>query len=79
MREAMKNEESDMAQLGQRLNKARTKLLQDFKTSINECIPSDIISAVTEEQDMGQEEKLKTNEDLERIVGELFELKLRIV
>ena len=77
MREAMKNDESDMTQLGQRLNTARTKLLQDLKTSINECIPSEVISAVTEEQDIGQENMRKANEDLERIIGELFELKLK--
>ena len=76
MREAMNNEEPDMAKLGRKLNVARSKLLQDLKTSLNELIPPEVISIVVAEKEVEEERVVKADQDLERIVGELFEMKL---
>ena len=76
MREAMKNEEPDMAELGRKLNVARSKLLQDLKTSLNELIPPEVISIVVAEKEVEEESVVKADQELEKIVGELFEMKL---
>merc|ERR1712150_91278 len=78
MRDAMKNEETNMAGLGHKLNSARTQLLNDLKTSISDHIPSDIISVLTDDQPDIPADKFKNaDEQLERIIGELFDLKLK--
>ena len=76
MREAMNNEEPDMDKLGRKLNVARSKLLQDLKTSLSEVIPPEVISIVVAEKEVEEERVVKADQDLEKIVGELFEMKL---
>ena len=78
MRESMKEENTNMAQLGQRLNVARAKLLEDLK-SPESHIPSDILTVLTGQQEAEEVRVVSANEELERVIAELFEFKLNSI
>ena len=79
MKDAMNNEEPDMAQLGQRLNSGRSKVLEALKSSINEHIPCDLMIVLTDQENREEKEIASANADLENIVEALYELKVKLV
>ena len=78
MRESMEEENTNMAQLGKRLNVARAKLLEDLK-SPESHIPSDILTVLTGQQEAEEVRVVSANEELERVIAELFEFKLNSI
>ena len=76
MKDAMKNEEPNMVELGQKLNTGRTKVLQDLKSSVDDYIPPDLISVLTDQGSIDEKERLRANEDLEKIVQGIYEMKI---
>ena len=79
MRESMEEENTNMAQLGKRLNVARAKLLEDLKKSPERHIPSDILTVLTGQQEAEEVKVVSANEELERVTAELFEFKLNSI
>jgi len=79
MRDAMNKEDPEMAQLGQRLNSGRTKVLEALKSSINDHIPYDLLSILTDQENREEKEISSADADLENIVEALYELKIKPV
>ena len=75
IKEAMKKDDPNISELGQRLNSSRTKVLQDLKRSMNEYISIDLYNRLTD-QNMNKEDNTAAQDDLEKVISSLFELKL---
>ena len=75
IKEAMKKDDPNISELGQRLNSSRTKVLQDLKKSMNEYISIDLYNRLTD-QNMNKEDNTAAQDDLEKVISSLFELKL---
>ena len=76
MKQAMKDEDPNIAQLGQRLNSSRTEVLKDLKQSMKELIPEDLLNRLSNQDRMNERGRSDAQEDLEKVVSDLFELKL---
>ena len=50
IKEAMKKDDPNISELGQRLNSSRTKVLQDLKRSMNEYISIDLYNRLTDQK-----------------------------
>ena len=76
MKQAMKDEDPNIAQLGQRLNSSRTEVLKDLKQSMKEHIPEDLLNRLTNQETINEGGNSDAQEDLEKVIYDLFELKL---
>ena len=76
MKQAMKDEDPNIAQLGQRLNSSRTEVLKDLKQSMKELIPEDLVNRLSNQDRMNERGRSDAQEDLEKVISDLFELKL---
>jgi len=75
IKQAMKEEDCNIAVLGQKMNSSRSEVLKDLKTSMNEYISEELIERLTNQQEM-DEDNTRAQKDLEKVISELFELKI---
>ena len=50
IKQAMKEEDSNIAVLGQKMNSSRIEVLKDLKTSMNEYISEELLERLTNQQ-----------------------------
>ena len=75
IKKAMEDEDCNIAVLGQKMNSSRSEVLKDLKTSMNEYISEELLERLTNQQEM-DEDNTNAHKDLEKIISELFELKI---
>ena len=71
----MEDEDCNIAVLGQKMNSSRSEVLKDLKTSMNEYISEELLERLTNQQEI-DEDNTNAHKDLEKIISELFELKI---
>ena len=71
----MREEDSNVGLLGQKLNTTRTELLKELKTSMNDYISEDLLTRLTKQEIVDEDHK-NAQKELEKVVSQLFELKL---
>ena len=71
----MKEEDCNIAVLGQKMNFSRIEVLKDLKTSMNEYISKELLERLTNQQEM-DDDNTSAHKDLEKVISELFELKI---
>ena len=75
IKQAMREEDSNVGLLGQKLNTTRTELLKELKTSMNDYISEDLLTRLTKQEIVDEDHK-NAQKELEKVVSQLFELKL---
>ena len=71
----MSEEDSNVGLLGQKLNTTRTELLKELKTSMNDYISEDLLTRLTKQEILDEDHK-NAQKEFEKVVSQLFELKL---